>query len=187
MNKLIQAIKDKKKEDYEPITPPSDDTIVGREFNLSEELEVDNTFDITIEERIIPTSYISEIYLDGPEIQEVIECIQEEDIDKIEENLIKNYNNLRFHQKWILSRIKYLSDLVTDAMEKYDFSQAGIELQAFTKNEFCDYYIEEFKLTKEKSEFGNDVITYTLNKLLKLWHPYIPFVSEEIYNKLGFQ
>jgi valyl-tRNA synthetase len=35
-------------------------------------------------------------------------------------------------------------------MEKYDFSQAGIELQAFTKNEFCDYYIEEFKLTLDE-------------------------------------
>jgi valyl-tRNA synthetase len=72
-------------------------------------------------------------------------------------------------------------------MEEYNFSEAWIELQAFTKNEFCDYYIEEFKLTKEKSKFGNDVITYTLNKLLKLWHPYIPFVSEEIYNKLWFK
>jgi valyl-tRNA synthetase len=58
-----------------------------------------------------------------------------------------------FHEKWILSRIKYLSDLVTEAMENYDFSEAGIELQAFTKNEFCDYYIEEFKLTKETSTY----------------------------------
>ncbi len=112
---------------------------------------------------------------------------QEKDDKKLEEILIKNYDNLMFHEKWILSRIKYLSDLVTKSMEDYNFSEAGIELQAFTKNEFCDYYIEEFKLTKEKSKFGNDVITYTLNKLLKLWHPYIPFVSEEIYNKLGFE
>jgi valyl-tRNA synthetase len=92
-----------------------------------------------------------------------------------------------FHEKWILSRVKNLSDLVTDGMEKYDFSEAGQELQIFTKNEFCDYYIEEFKLTKEESKFGREVITYVMNKLLKLWHPYIPFVSEEIYNKLGFK
>jgi valyl-tRNA synthetase len=57
-----------------------------------------------------------------------------------------------FHEKWILSRVKHLSDLVTDAMESYDFSDAGQELQNFTKNEFCDYYIEEFKLTKEVSK-----------------------------------
>jgi valyl-tRNA synthetase len=92
---------------------------------------------------------------------------------------------LKFHEKWILSRIKYLSDLVTKSMEDYNFSEAGIELQAFTKNEFCDYYIEEFKLTND-SEYSEDVIIYVINKLLKLLHPYIPFVTEELYNKIGF-
>ena len=54
----------------------------------------------------------------------------------------------------------------------------------FTKNEFCDYYIEEFKLSTETSKFGNEVIFYTLNKLLTLWHPYIPFVTTKIYSTL---
>lgn len=49
---------------------------------------------------------------------------------------------------------------------------------------FIDYYIEEFKLTKETSKFGNDVIICVINNILKLWHPYIPFV-EELCNKLG--
>ena len=60
-----------------------------------------------------------------------------------------NYDSLQFHEKWILSRIRHLSDLVTSSMEDYDFSEAGQELQTFTKHEFCDYYIEEFKLTKD--------------------------------------
>jgi valyl-tRNA synthetase len=72
-------------------------------------------------------------------------------------------------------------------MEDYNFSEAGAELQSFTKNEFCDYYIEEFKLTKEKSKHGQKVISYVLNNLLRLWHPYIPFVTEEIFNKVGFE
>ena len=109
------------------------------------------------------------------------------DTDSIEKTLLENYDDLLFHEKWILSRVRYVSDLVTEGMNKYDFSYAGQELQAFTKNEFCDYYIEEFKLTKEISKYGEDVIKYTLNKLLKLWHPYIPFVSAEIYSKLGFK
>ena len=108
------------------------------------------------------------------------------DMVDIENNLLKNYDNLMFHEKWILSRIRYLSDLVTESMENYNFSEAWLELQNFTKHEFCDYYIEEFKLTKDKSEFWFNIITYVLNNLLKLWHPYIPFVSEEIYNKLWF-
>lgn len=103
------------------------------------------------------------------------------------ESLLKdNYEDLMLHEKWILSRIKHLSDMVTNAMEKYDFSDAGQELQVFTKNEFCDYYIEEFKLTKETSKYGEHVISYVIQTLLKLWHPYIPFVSSEIYTKIGF-
>lgn len=108
------------------------------------------------------------------------------DISKLEKDLEKNYHSLMFHEKWILSRISYLSSLVTESMEEYNFSEAWIELQSFTKNEFCDYYIEEFKLTKEVSKHGNKVIVYVLNHLLKLLHPYVPFVTEEIYSKLWF-
>jgi len=111
----------------------------------------------------------------------------ETEIDILETEIKDNYNDLMFHEKWIISRIKYLSDLVTESMENYDFSEAGIELQTFTKNEFCDYYIEEFKLTKDISKYWEKVITYVINKLLKLWHPYIPYVTEEIYQKLWFE
>ena len=107
-------------------------------------------------------------------------------IKDIERILVENYDELMFHEKWILSRIKHLSDLVTEGMEKYNFSEVGLELQAFTKNEFCDYYIEEFKLTKETSKYWKDVILYVINNILKLWHPYIPFVTSEIYDKLWF-
>jgi valyl-tRNA synthetase len=46
------------------------------------------------------------------------------DFEKNESKLLKNYDNLMFHEKWILSRIRYLSDLVTNAMENFDFSEA---------------------------------------------------------------
>jgi len=57
-------------------------------------------------------------------------------------------------------------------------------LQSFTKNEFCDYFIEEFKIIRKTSKYGNDVIIYVINNILKLWHPYIPFVTEELWNKM---
>lgn len=107
------------------------------------------------------------------------------DMEALEKNLLENYNMLMVHEKWILSRMRYLSDLVGKSMEEYSFSIAGQELQTFTKNEFCDYYIEEYKLTKESSAFGNEVITYVISHLLKLWHPYIPFVTEELFQKIG--
>lgn len=104
----------------------------------------------------------------------------------IENELSQNYDNLLFHEKWILSRITHLIDTSTESMESYNFSEVWEELQTFTKNEFCDYYIEEFKLTKDSSQYGEKVIAFVLNNLLRLWHPYMPFVTEEIYNKLGF-
>ncbi len=104
------------------------------------------------------------------------------------EKIIKeNYDDLMLHEKWILSKLVRLTDLVTQSMENYSFSEAGTELYTFTKNRFCDYYIEEFKLAKEVSKFGEEVILYSIHVLLRLWHPYIPFVSEEIYSKLGFE
>lgn len=90
------------------------------------------------------------------------------------------------HEKWILSRIVELTTLVSQSMENYSFSEAGQELYIFTKNRFCDYYIEEFKLTKNESQFGDTVIRYAIGTLLKLWHPYIPFVTEELFSRLGF-
>jgi len=81
------------------------------------------------------------------------EKIKNSDIENIEKELVENYENLMFHEKWILSRISYVFELVTEAMKNYEFSDAGLELLAFTRNEFCDYYIEEFKVTKEESNF----------------------------------
>nr|MDD3719994.1 valine--tRNA ligase [Candidatus Gracilibacteria bacterium] len=109
------------------------------------------------------------------------------DFTKLEKTIIDNYDSLLISEKWILSRVKYLTDLVTNSMEDYNFAESGQELQSFTKNEFCDYYIEEFKLTKNSSKYGNYVIVYVINILIKLWHPYIPFITEELHNKLGFK
>ena len=108
------------------------------------------------------------------------------DMKDISKKLAKDYDKLLFHEKWVLSRLKYVSDLVTEWMEKYSFSDAWLELQTFTKNEFCDYYIEEFKLTKD-SKYWNEVIMYVIYNLLKLWHPFIPYITEELYARLGFE
>jgi len=108
-------------------------------------------------------------------------------MEETEKLIIKNYDSLLISEKRILSRIKHLTDLVSGSMESYNFAESWQELLTFTKNEFCDYYIEEFKLTKEVSKYWNYVIVYVINNLLKLWHPYIPFVTEELYNKLWFK
>ena len=107
-------------------------------------------------------------------------------LDTTEKKLIQHYDTLMLHERWILSKLMSLTHTVSESMEGYSFSEAGVELYRFTKNSFCDYYIEEFKLTKDTSKYGQDVILYAIHILLRLWHPYIPFVTEELYQKLGF-
>ena len=131
-------------------------------------------------------TFINKLWNASRFVYSKVDSNTEKDSEKLEKILLDNYEELELHEKWILSKLKYLSTLVTKWMENYDFSESWQELQIFTKNEFCDYYIEEFKLSSETSKFWNEVIIYTLNKLLKLWHPYIPFVSAEIYEKLWF-
>ncbi|MDD2487092.1 MAG: valine--tRNA ligase [Candidatus Gracilibacteria bacterium] len=107
-----------------------------------------------------------------------------EDYNDLEKTITKNYSSLLSHEKWILSRLKNVVESTTEGMEKYNFSVAGADLTSFTKDEFADFYIEEYKLTKETSKHGNAVLAYSTLTLLKLWHPYIPFVTEELYGKL---
>ena len=92
-----------------------------------------------------------------------------------------NWTSFLPHEQWILSRLKATIDSVTTGMEKFNFSDAGQDLIAFTRDEFADFFIEEYKLTKTTTENGRDVLAFTLLSLIKLWHPYIPFVTEELY------
>ncbi len=108
----------------------------------------------------------------------------DKDYDKLHDKILKNYKKLLSHEKWIISRLVNTVDIVTTWMEKYNFSFVWFDLINFTKDEFADFYIEEYKLTKSESEFWNDVLSFVMLSLLKLWHPYIPFVTEEIYSIL---
>lgn len=104
----------------------------------------------------------------------------ETDTKKLEKTLTKNWDKLVDYERWILTRLKRTVTDATVSMEKYDFSMMGEKLLSFTRDEFADYAIECFKLSKDESKYGKEVMTYTLLTLLKLWHPYIPFVTEAL-------
>jgi valyl-tRNA synthetase len=82
--------------------------------------------------------------------------------------------------KWILGRLMTVSKQVTDNIEKYNFSFAGEQLRDFTWNELADWYLEIAKIEGNKSEMLN----YILNTILKLWHPFMPFVTEAIWGEV---
>jgi len=81
---------------------------------------------------------------------------------------------------WILSRLETIVAEVTDHIEQYRFSPAAETLRDFTWNEFADWYLEIAKVEGSKTS----VLNYVLNTVLKLWHPYMPYVTEAIWQEL---
>ncbi|MEK7665458.1 MAG: valine--tRNA ligase [Patescibacteria group bacterium] len=85
--------------------------------------------------------------------------------------------------RWILGRLAEVTDRVTAHLERYEFSAAGELLRDFTWSEFADWYLEISKL--QKSENTDRVLLHVLSTLLKLWHPFMPFVTEVIWKEMG--
>ncbi|MFA5318023.1 MAG: valine--tRNA ligase [Patescibacteria group bacterium] len=85
--------------------------------------------------------------------------------------------------RWILDKMHNLVKEVTQDIEEFKFSQAGEMLRDFTWNDFADWYLEISKF--EKTENKNKILMKVLQDLLKLWHPFMPFVTEAIWGELG--
>ncbi len=85
--------------------------------------------------------------------------------------------------RWILSRLSEVVASVTKKLETYQFSAAGEELRDFTWNDLADWYLEIAKVEKGKVVVLNTV----LQTVLKLWHPFMPFVTEYIWSVAGFE
>ena len=93
-----------------------------------------------------------------------------------------NEDELTLYDKWILTKKNQLIKNVIKNMDKYEFHNVGNELYSFIWEDFCDWYIE---LTKANmTETTKTVLLDTLTDILKLLHPFMPYVTEEIYQKL---
>ena len=94
--------------------------------------------------------------------------------------------------KWILSKCNQLARDLTDNMDKYELGVAADKLTAFMWEEFCDWYIEMVKPrlydTSDAGKASRTAALWTLRSVLsdglKMLHPFMPFITEEIYNKL---
>ncbi|KKR21113.1 MAG: Valine-tRNA ligase [Parcubacteria group bacterium GW2011_GWE2_39_37] len=84
---------------------------------------------------------------------------------------------------WILSKMKNLISEVTDDFEKFQFSQASEKLRIFTWDDLADWYLEAAKFEDNKETKGQ-LLTKINKDLLKLWHPFIPFVTEVIWHEM---
>ena len=101
-------------------------------------------------------------------------------IDRLEK---VDYSNLKPEDKWILTKYEEIVKSTTKHMDKYEFNLVGAELYSFIWDDFCSSYIEFAKFNLE--DVTTKSVLYTvLNGILKLMHPFMPFVTEEIYQML---
>ncbi len=92
------------------------------------------------------------------------------------------------HDRWILSRLNAVVEQVNKHMEEYQFGEAQRVLYEFMWNEYCDWYIELTKIRMRSAEDSVSspapILVYVLERMLRLLHPFMPFVTEEIWGKL---
>lgn len=97
-------------------------------------------------------------------------------------------DELLVEDRWILSRLSTVTQQVTDCLAEYKYADAARALYDFAWDEFCSFYVEMVKrrLQDESSRpSAQRVLAHTLDVLLRLLHPIIPFVTEEVWQLLG--
>ncbi len=106
-----------------------------------------------------------------------------------EETALPSLDELSVEDKWILSRYNNMVKNVNANMDKYELGVALSDLYDFTWDIFCDWYIElaKSRLFEKESKgaaVARRVLVYVLTGVLKLLHPFMPFITEEIYQSL---
>ena len=88
--------------------------------------------------------------------------------------------------KWILSRLKELTRAVTDNLEKFELGIAVQKLYDFIWDDFCDWYIElcKARLQGGDADSARRMLVFVMTGILKLLHPFMPFITEEIWQSL---
>ncbi len=113
-------------------------------------------------------------------IMNLPEGMQEKDVD---------LSHLSLADAWILNKLNNTIEHVTANMEKYEFALVGNELYSFAWNDFCSWYVEMSKselngADEVAKKAAQSVLYVTLYNLAKLLSPFIPFVTDEIYQTL---
>ena len=100
-----------------------------------------------------------------------------------------DYSKLNLASKWILSKLNNVIENVDYNMEKYEFGEAAKTLYGFVWDDFASWYVEISKVDLASNDEINkqmtkNVLVYVLTAIVKMLHPFIPFITEEIYQAL---
>ena len=99
---------------------------------------------------------------------------------------VKLPEKLELEDKWVLSRLNGLIREVTENLDAYELGVASAKVYDFIWDTYCDWYIEltKSRMQGEGAENAQNVLCYVLVQMLKLLHPFMPFITEEIYQAL---
>ena len=108
---------------------------------------------------------------------------------EIDQNKLPDMSELQLEDKWILSRFNSVVKSVTENIDSYELGVALSNLYEFMWDNFCDWYIELVKprLFDKENPTGKTaqyVLTYVLSRTMQLLHPFMPFITEEIWQHL---
>jgi len=98
-------------------------------------------------------------------------------------------DNLTLADRWIMSRIGAVADEISSHIEGYKFNDAASLCYQFVWHEFCDWYLEMVKLElyskdQQRREAAQNAMQILLSGVLRLLHPFVPFITEEIWQRL---
>ena len=99
-----------------------------------------------------------------------------------------NADQMDITDRWILSRLARTVSDVTESLNKFKYSEPLAGLYRFFWNDFCDWYLEWAKprmLDERKKPIAQNVLAYVLDQILRLLHPFVPFITEGIFQKLN--
>ena len=99
-----------------------------------------------------------------------------------------NVEKLDITDKWILSKLADTVTDVTELLENFKFSEPLMVLYRFFWNDFCDWYLEWAKsrvADENQKQIAQNVLAFVLDSILRMLHPFIPFITEGIFQKLN--
>lgn len=111
-------------------------------------------------------------------------------LEDFDANAVIDEKEFKLEDRWILSKLQIASRQINEYMDKYELDSAAKVAYEFFRGNFCDWYVEIAK-TRVYGQEGSDktvaqyVLKTVLDKGLRMLHPFMPFITEEIWQKLG--
>ena len=111
-------------------------------------------------------------------------------LEDFDESAVIDEKEFKLEDRWILSKLQTASRQINEYMDKYELDSAAKVAYEFFRGNFCDWYVEIAK-TRVYGQEGSDktvaqyVLKTVLDKGLRMLHPFMPFITEEIWQKLG--